>query len=229
MAARSPYFATEESFRGIRHGESPAAALRRILATPGAHQAPCCYDALAARLVEQAGFPIAFMSGIIKLIVMTDLNLNRIQLCTRHYKLIELVMLTYHPVLSTHACYCGSADVQSAGVSKHWILFSHVDFNLFPAGFCVSAAKLGLPDVGLISYGEMVEQARLITEAVSIPVVGDGDNGYGNSMNIKRTIKGYINAGLAAIMLEDQVCVCVLSRFGIIIIMYPSVHWHLIS
>jgi 2-methylisocitrate lyase-like PEP mutase family enzyme len=75
----------------------------------------------------------------------------------------------------------------------------------------------------------MVEQARLITEAVSIPVVGDGDNGYGNSMNIKRTIKGYINAGLAAIMLEDQVCVCVLSRFGIIIIMYPSVHWHLIS
>lgn len=64
MAARSPYFATEESFRGIRQGESPAAALRRILASPGAHQAPCCFDALAARLVEQAGFPIAFMSGI---------------------------------------------------------------------------------------------------------------------------------------------------------------------
>ena len=61
MAARYPYFAVEESSRGIRSGESPAAALRRILATPGAHQAPCCYDALGARLVERAGFPIGFM------------------------------------------------------------------------------------------------------------------------------------------------------------------------
>jgi len=75
----------------------------------------------------------------------------------------------------------------------------------FSTGFCVSAARLGLPDVGLISYGEMVDQGRLINEAVSIPVIGDGDNGYGNSMNIKRTIKGYINAGFAGIMLEDQV------------------------
>ena len=75
----------------------------------------------------------------------------------------------------------------------------------FFKGFCVSAARLGLPDVGLISYGEMVDQGRLINEAVSIPVIGDGDNGYGNSMGIKRTIKGYINAGFAGIMLEDQV------------------------
>jgi 2-methylisocitrate lyase-like PEP mutase family enzyme len=72
-------------------------------------------------------------------------------------------------------------------------------------GFCVSAARLGLPDVGLISYGEMVDQGRLINESISIPVIGDGDNGYGNSMNIKRTVKGYINAGFAGIMLEDQV------------------------
>jgi hypothetical protein len=63
MAARCPYFAVEESSRGIRSGESPAAALRRILATPGAHQAPCCYDALGARLVERAGFQIGFMGG----------------------------------------------------------------------------------------------------------------------------------------------------------------------
>jgi 2-methylisocitrate lyase-like PEP mutase family enzyme len=73
------------------------------------------------------------------------------------------------------------------------------------SGFCVSATRLSLPDVGLISYGEMVDQGRLINEAVSIPVLGDGDNGYGNSMGIKRTIKGYINAGFAGIMLEDQV------------------------
>lgn len=64
MAARSAYFATEEGSRGIRVGESPAAALRRILATPGAHQAPCCFDALGARLVERAGFPIGFMGGM---------------------------------------------------------------------------------------------------------------------------------------------------------------------
>ena len=82
---------------------------------------------------------------------------------------------------------------------------SYVALLLFSTGFCVSAARLGLPDVGLISYGEMVDQGRLINEAVSIPVIGDGDNGYGNSMNIKRTIKGYINAGFAGIMLEDQV------------------------
>lgn len=68
---------------------------------------------------------------------------------------------------------------------------------------------MGLPDTGLISYGEMVEQGRLITEAVSIPVIGDGDNGYGNALNVKRTVKGYIRAGFAGIILEDQVYLCV--------------------
>ena len=63
-----------------------------------------------------------------------------------------------------------------------------------------------MPDVGLISYGEMIDQGRLITEAVSIPVIGDADNGYGNSMNVKRTVKGFINAGFAGMILEDQVC-----------------------
>lgn len=69
----------------------------------------------------------------------------------------------------------------------------------------MSATRLGLPDVGLISYGEMVDQGRHITEAVSIPVIGDGDNGYGNAMNVKRTVRGYIRAGFAGIILEDQV------------------------
>ncbi|KAL8144395.1 hypothetical protein V2J09_017427 [Rumex salicifolius] len=75
----------------------------------------------------------------------------------------------------------------------------------FTSGFSISAARLGLPDAGLISYGEMVDQGKKITEAVSIPVIGDGDNGYGNAMNVKRTVKGYIKAGLAGIILEDQV------------------------
>eukprot|EP00245_Coleochaete_scutata_P017349 TRINITY_DN8485_c0_g1_i1.p1 TRINITY_DN8485_c0_g1~~TRINITY_DN8485_c0_g1_i1.p1 ORF type:complete len:518 (+),score=94.12 TRINITY_DN8485_c0_g1_i1:80-1633(+) len=75
----------------------------------------------------------------------------------------------------------------------------------FMSGFAVSAARLGLPDTGLISYGEMVEQGRLIANAVSIPVIGDGDNGYGNAMNVKRTVQGYAQAGFAGILIEDQV------------------------
>ncbi|KAK7272855.1 hypothetical protein RIF29_13895 [Crotalaria pallida] len=75
----------------------------------------------------------------------------------------------------------------------------------FAGGFAMAAVRLGLPDTGLISYGEMVDQGQLITQAVSIPVIGDGDNGYGNALNVKRTVKGYIKAGFAGIMLEDQV------------------------
>ncbi|XP_076882873.1 uncharacterized protein LOC143531471 [Bidens hawaiensis] len=51
----------------------------------------------------------------------------------------------------------------------------------------------------------MINQGQLITEAVSIPVIGDGDDGYGNAMNVKRTVKGYIKAGFAGIFIEDQV------------------------
>ncbi|KAI9115146.1 hypothetical protein K1719_014159 [Acacia pycnantha] len=75
----------------------------------------------------------------------------------------------------------------------------------FTSGFSISASRLGLPDTGYMSYGEMVDQGQQITQAVSIPVIGDGDNGYGNAMNVKRTVKGYIRAGFAGIILEDQV------------------------
>ncbi|KAA0044626.1 2,3-dimethylmalate lyase [Cucumis melo var. makuwa] len=75
----------------------------------------------------------------------------------------------------------------------------------FTSGFSISAARLALPDTGYISYGEMLDQGQLITQSVSIPVIGDGDNGYGNAMNVKRTVKGYIRAGFAGIILEDQV------------------------
>ncbi|XP_039117626.1 2,3-dimethylmalate lyase-like [Dioscorea cayenensis subsp. rotundata] len=75
----------------------------------------------------------------------------------------------------------------------------------FTSGFSISAARLGLPDVGLISYGEMLDQGYNITQAVSIPVIADGDNGYGNEMNVKRSVKGFIQAGFAGVFLEDQV------------------------
>lgn len=74
----------------------------------------------------------------------------------------------------------------------------------FMSGFAVSATRLGLPDTGLISYGEMVDQGRSICSAVKIPVIGDGDTGYGNAMNVKRTVKGYGGAGFSGIMIEDQ-------------------------
>jgi 2-methylisocitrate lyase-like PEP mutase family enzyme len=113
---------------------SPAAKLRTLLHRPGLLTMPGCHDALSARLIEEAGFALAFMSG-----------------------------------------------------------------------FAVSAARLGLPDTGLISYGELVEQGQNICRAVTIPVIGDGDTGFGSAQNIKRTVDGYARAGFACIMLEDQV------------------------
>lgn len=95
---------------------------------------PCCWDALSAKMIAQAGFPFTFMSG-----------------------------------------------------------------------FAVSAARLGQPDLGLISYGEIIDQGRNICAATDIPVIGDGDTGYGNALNVKRTVKGYHSAGFASIMIEDQV------------------------
>jgi len=74
----------------------------------------------------------------------------------------------------------------------------------FMSGFAVSAVRLGLPDTGLISYGELLEQGRNICSAVSIPVFGDGDTGFGNALNVKRTVQGYARAGFACIMIEDQ-------------------------
>ena len=112
---------------------SAAQKLRELLAAPGAHVTPACYDALSARMVERAGFKASFMSG-----------------------------------------------------------------------FAVSAARLGLPDTGLISYAEMVQQGRDICNATSIPVIGDADTGYGNALNVKRTIQGYAQAGFACAMIEDQ-------------------------
>jgi len=108
--------------------------LRNLLAVPGAHVTPACFDALSVRMIERAGFKASFMSG-----------------------------------------------------------------------FAVSAARLGLPDTGLISYAEMLQQGRDICNATSIPVIGDADTGYGNALNIKRTIQGYAQAGFACAMIEDQV------------------------
>lgn len=74
----------------------------------------------------------------------------------------------------------------------------------FMSGFMVSAVRIGMPDTGLISYNEMLDQGRNIASAISIPVIGDGDTGYGNAINVKRTVDGYAQAGMACVMIEDQ-------------------------
>nr|AAC64307.1 putative carboxyphosphonoenolpyruvate mutase [Arabidopsis thaliana] len=100
--------------------------------------------------------------------------------------------------------------MQSPGVLQGPCCFDALSAKLIErAGFpyCItSASRLGLPDKGLISYGEMVDQGQQITQSVSIPVIGDGGNGYGNAMNVKRTVKGYIKAGFAGIIINDEVC-----------------------
>ena len=75
----------------------------------------------------------------------------------------------------------------------------------FMSGFMVSAVRIGMPDTGLISYAEMVDQGRNLCNAVDIPVIGDGDTGFGNPINVKRTVQGYAQVGFACVMIEDQV------------------------
>ena len=78
----------------------------------------------------------------------------------------------------------------------------------FPAvylsGAGVSYTHLGQPDLGLVTLDEMVARASAITNAVGIPVIADGDTGFGNALNVQRTMRAYEAAGLAGIQLEDQ-------------------------
>ena len=68
-----------------------------------------------------------------------------------------------------------------------------------------TAAERGFPDVGLLTMTEMVSNAKYIANAVSIPVVSDADTGYGNPLNVRRTVREYESAGVAGIHIEDQV------------------------
>ena len=111
-----------------------AARLRALLESGETIVAPGAFDPLAARLVEEAGFPAVYMTG-----------------------------------------------------------------------FGTSAALLGRPDVGLLTMTEMVDNARRIADCVDIPVIADADTGYGNPLNVIRTVGAYEAAGVAAIHLEDQV------------------------
>jgi 2-methylisocitrate lyase-like PEP mutase family enzyme len=114
---------------------TPAQTLRDLLAQPKLKIMPGCHDALSAKMVADAGFKVAFMSG-----------------------------------------------------------------------FAVAAARLGLPDTGLISFAEMLDSLRNCCAAAGkIPLIGDGDTGYGNALNVQRTVIEYARVGAAGVMIEDQV------------------------
>ena len=115
-------------------GPAPRTRLRELLAAGPPLVAPGAYDALSARLVEQAGFEAVYMTG-----------------------------------------------------------------------FGTTAALIGRPDVGLLTGAEMVDNARRIAAAVDVPVIADADTGYGNALNVVRTVQLYEQAGVAGIQLEDQV------------------------
>lgn len=76
---------------------------------------------------------------------------------------------------------------------------------VYMTGSGAAMSLLGEPDIGLLTMTEMVTHARNLANAVSLPVIADADTGYGNAINVVRTIREYERAGVAAIHLEDQI------------------------
>ena len=76
---------------------------------------------------------------------------------------------------------------------------------VYMSGFGVTASLLGRPDIGLLGMSEMAQAARRIVAAVDVPVIADADTGYGNAINVIRTVQEYEAAGVAAMHIEDQV------------------------
>ncbi len=76
---------------------------------------------------------------------------------------------------------------------------------IYMTGAGTTAVRLGMPDVGLLTMTEMVDNAARIADASQLPLIADADNGYGGVLNVRRTVQAYERAGVAAIHLEDQV------------------------
>jgi 2-methylisocitrate lyase-like PEP mutase family enzyme len=76
---------------------------------------------------------------------------------------------------------------------------------VFVSGYSVSAARLGEPDFGLLTGSEMADAARSVCRVSSAPVIVDADTGYGNPLNVMRTVREFQDAGAAGVFLEDQV------------------------
>jgi carboxyvinyl-carboxyphosphonate phosphorylmutase len=76
---------------------------------------------------------------------------------------------------------------------------------VYMTGFGTAASIFGVPDIGLLTMTEMVENAKRISDAVNIPVIADADTGYGNHINVVRMVEEYEKAGVAGFHIEDQI------------------------
>ncbi len=76
--------------------------------------------------------------------------------------------------------------------------------TIYMTGFGTAATR-GFPDLGLLTMSEMLQNVRAIAHAVNVPVICDADTGYGNPINVWRTVREYEEAGAAALHIEDQV------------------------
>jgi methylisocitrate lyase len=86
------------------------------------------------------------------------------------------------------------------------ILIERVGFEVVgTTGYGIAATLIGQPDIGLVSFGEMLERVRTIVNAVSIPVDVDADTGYGNALNVYWTVYNFATIGAAGVRIEDQV------------------------
>lgn len=85
-------------------------------------------------------------------------------------------------------------------------LVEHAGFPaVYMTGYGASASRLGLPDLGFAGLAEMADHARNMAAVVAIPLIADADTGYGNALNVRRTVQLYEAAGVAALHIEDQV------------------------
>ena len=106
-----------------------------------------------------------------------------------------------HAVIEKHqaAVFPGVYDALSAKIAER------AGFELaFISGYAVSATYIGEPDIGLLTQTEIVERARRICRGVEMPIIVDADTGYGNALNVARTVRELIDAGAAGCFLEDQ-------------------------
>ncbi|WP_421994868.1 isocitrate lyase/PEP mutase family protein [Reyranella sp.] len=87
--------------------------------------------------------------------------------------------------------------------------------SAFLSGSCVAAARLGGPDLDLLSFGEMFDSFQMVRGAApDLLVLADGDHGYGNAMNVQRTVRAYGRAGAAAVLIEDKITPRALTSAG---------------
>ncbi|MGH8662879.1 MAG: isocitrate lyase/PEP mutase family protein [Burkholderiales bacterium] len=102
---------------------------------------------------------------------------------------------------------CGTRCIVAPGVADalaaRMVAMEGFD-AIYMTGFGTSLTRLGMPDIGLLTLSEMVDNAARIVDASGMPLVADADTGYGNPMNVRRTIRDYERAGVAGVHLEDQ-------------------------